>query len=142
MTDVQFHTEQTKIAELVAAFGGNRYVATMYLADATRTILDRYNNQLLESEAIAWLLTGVRPPHLKEHPQPRPRRNWRKAWVTDRLSEVLDVEVKQAVLETIRHSKRIHELDFCYNLVQDEPRRTRVRILSRIIWTATQQEEM
>lgn len=142
MTDVQFHTEQTKIAELVAAFGGNRYVATMYLADATRTILDRYNNQLLESEAIAWLLTGVRPPHLQEKPKPRPRRNWRKAWVTDRLSEVLDVEVKQAVLETVRRSKRVHRLEFCYKDVSDESRRTRIRILSRIIWTATQQEEM
>ena len=141
MTAEQFHVEQEELAKLIAAFDGNRYSATMCLADGARTLLDRYNNQLLESEAITWLLTGDRPTHLRETPKRRKRYNWRKAWATDRLSDVLDTEVKTAVIQTLRESMKYEDLEFCYCAIMDVERQARVRILSRIIWTAIQQEE-
>ena len=40
---------------------GNRYQAVNLVASLARSLVKRYDNKILDSEALSWILTGERP---------------------------------------------------------------------------------
>lgn len=126
---------QDKLQELQKAFGGNRYAVVRYVASEARKLMSKYNNVILESEAISWFLTGEIPKSIQNGEHLKPKRSQAISYTDEVLSYVTDKDVCHDVRSTIKHSRQISRLEFIYTCVkQDSGKQARIRILSRMIW--------
>lgn len=111
------------------------YEATVWVAQEARKKANSVDNLVLQSEAINWVLTGKEPPMLEVI---RNIRKERKPIAVEYLEDVLklvdDDGVKYSVKVSISESKKENHLIYNYTDVNDEYRRTRIRVLCRMIW--------
>ena len=115
-------------------FGG-RYNATVFVGKEARRLCEKYDNVISHAEALTWLLSGVVPEGIKQYETKIKQREQRSLWYAkEYLSNILDEEIRESVLESIRRSKIKNHLKFFYGEVFEEHRRTRIRILTRKIW--------
>lgn len=116
----------------LAASIGSTYAAVNYVAKSARDKIAHTDGHVLESEAISWVLTG-------EEPKVRNKTEEIERWylqnyIDDMLSEVDDIDVAQAVRDSYAASMEQHHLIYSYPEHLDENRKSRVRILTRMIW--------
>lgn len=157
-------TDRKLYDRLTAAFG-NPYAAVIYISKLARELSKTVDYDILDSQALSWAITGIKPQPVKI---PTSAKLAIKLPIAEVLQLVDDEEVKDAVIESLRHSVSNYlsstnntlynsdkvtpyseefmsrfilnnDLDmrwliFCYNDVQDEPRKGRIRILTRLIW--------
>ena len=105
----------------------NSPFAAVLCAAATARQLAQEKN-IPESAALCNVIYG-RPAE-----KPRPRSLDAAHSVFDRLNYVDDDEVVQAVRDTISLAFATQKFQFLYNGVKCESRRSRIRVLSRMIW--------
>lgn len=124
--------------DALAAALGSPYAAVNYISKAARRKMKQHNNIILESEAISWVLTGEEPRARKckslydiSHDLP---------YLEEILCYVDDEDVCESVRESYKESLGAHHLIYCYHNNLDEFRKSRVRILTRMIWYNIQQE--
>lgn len=115
---------------------GNVFEATMMVAGLARSLANKYDNRILHSEALTWILTGERPDIIDGHGNIKQIRH-RISYLDDILCEVDDEEVCEAVRQSISQSNYQQNLVYLYNNITDDPRKARVRILCRMIWCKT-----
>ena len=114
---------------------GSKFAAIVYVSKLIRKKREEVGCCITESEALAWLITGVEPNKVKRWRNGELRRERRAAtYAKDRLLYVDDKEVRSAVEKTLLESSKVEHLIYFYNNLQDESRKARVRILSNIIW--------
>lgn len=118
-------TDNPKYKELCQQ--GNQYLAVMQLAEETRKICDNLPNRILESTALDFAARG-------EIPNPKDFPDYRLNRVKEYLKYVDDIEIKSAVLKSYEQSLAKNNLVYYYNTVEDEPRRSRIRIIMNILW--------
>lgn len=111
---------------------GSPYAAVNFVAKSARNKLLATNNQILDSEAISWVLTGIAP-------ELRKRRKIYDYSVTiryidDVLACVDDEEVCECVRNSYEQSLESKHLIYSYNNELDDDRKARVRVLTRMIW--------
>lgn len=115
----------------------NRYAAVYMIAKEARKRAEQCNNLISHSEALSWVLTGEKPKKLvlaeKRGQSMIPQSYFRTA-VHNELVEIEDDEVRQALALSLKLTRKNQNLVYVYNQIQDEPRRARVRILTRMIW--------
>lgn len=158
ITDKQLYDKLT-------AAGVNPFAAVIYISQLARRLAESIDYHILDSQALSWAITGVKPEPVKV---PTSVRLSMKLPIDEVLQLVDDVEVKDAVIMSLQHSINNYlsctsntlynsdkvvpystdfmskfilnnELDmswliFCYGCIDDEPRKSRVRILVRLIW--------
>lgn len=110
------------------------YGATMYVAKSARRYAEDSHNLVLHSEAIDWVLTGEVPEILNQSH----RRTI--SYIDDLLSQVSDASVRRSVRCSVYESMKNKYLVYKYIDVLDEPRRCRVRVLTRMIWYKSSDE--
>mgnify|MGYP004655945107 FL=1 len=120
----------------VDACHGNRYQAVRCIASLARSLVKQYDNRILDSEALSWILTGERPDIIDDDGNLKPHKST-ISYMDDILSSVDDDEVVDAVKCSISESKKQENLVYLYNNISDSSRQTRVRVLVRIIWYHT-----
>lgn len=114
---------------------GNRYEATNLVANLARSLTHRYNNLILHSEAIQWILTGEKPKVLDETYRIRYKlRSKKLSPYVDILCSIDDEEIKSAVQSSFTESKKVGHLTYLYNNISDVSSQARVRILVRMLW--------
>lgn len=114
---------------------GGKYNATVFVGKEARRLCEKYDNVISHAEALTWILSGVVPEGVKQYEIRIKQREQRSLWYAkEYLSNILDKEVRKSVLESIRRSKNRNHIEFFYGEVFEEPRRTRIRILTRKIW--------
>lgn len=114
---------------------GNIFAATNLVANLARKLCKRYNNVVLESEAIHWILSGEKPKIVDELGQIRYKYRTKKlSPLTDILCNIDDEEIKAAVQASFTESKKRQDLTYLYNNIVDEYAQARVRILVRMLW--------
>lgn len=157
-------TDRKLYDKLTAAFG-NPYAAVIYISKLARELSKTVDYDILDSQALSWAITGVKPEPAKI---PTSAKMAIKLPIADVLQLVDDTEVKEAVVESLRHSVDNYlsytnntlynsdkvttyseefmsrfilnnDLDmkwliFQYLGIEDESRKSRVRILTRLIW--------
>ena len=128
--------QNDKFNELCKALGSN-YAAVAYITKLARKKMSSRNYQMLESEAISWVLTGVEP---KVRKKIDIRAHFEYNIVEDILCLVDDVAVCKLVRKSYGESLKRHHLIYCYHSTLDKGRRSRVRILTRMIWYNITQE--
>lgn len=116
---------------------GNRYQAVNLVASLARSLVKRYDNKILDSEALSWILTGERPSIIDDNGNLKRSNKVFISYMDDLLCEVDDEEVVEAVRYSTAESNRQENLVYLYKRVSEECRQARVRVLVRMIWYNT-----
>jgi len=103
------------------------YLATLQMAQDAREIANSLDNRITISSALDFAAKGLQPDP-KDYPDHRLDR------VKNYIEYITDTEVKSAVIKSYEESLEINNLYYDYNTVEDEPRRTRIRIIMNILW--------
>lgn len=115
---------------------GSPYAAANAAANAARDLVKLYDNKILDSEAISWCITGEAPKILATMQSNKsiPYERYVSYQIDELLNYVEDPDVVESVRISFRESTIARHLIYVYNSRMDEPRRTRVRVLTRMIW--------
>ena len=113
---------------------GNKFEAVNLIASLARSLVIKYDNMILHSEALAWLLTGERPDVIDAQGKIKTVPSYRLSYMDDILSCVDDVDICEAVRYSIAKCNESNNLVYFYKNVPDDARQSRVRILVRMIW--------
>lgn len=103
------------------------YEAVMILAQQTREITSSLDNRITVAEALDYAAHGL-VPDPKDYPDHRLDR------VKDYISYIDDKEIKAAIISSYEESLKRYHLIYDYQNVDDEPRRSRIRIILNILW--------
>ena len=114
-----------------AAKLGSTYAAINYISKSAREKSEELDYPILASEAISWVLTGEKP-NSKGRKYENADANIHI--LDDILSGVDDLHIKESVRDTYFESMKAHHLIYCYHTNLNESEKTRVRILSNMIW--------
>lgn len=116
---------------------GSTFAAANLAAKTARNLMKGTNDQLLDSKVLSWAITGKKPDVTESKAYHKKDFGWE--CLRDMLCYVDDEDVRQSVTDSYRASRRARHLIYCYNSGLDEPRRSRVRILTRMAWEHTHQ---
>lgn len=121
----------------------NPYALSLHVAKLCRSLCTEYS-VLLESEAISWIVSGVKPDILSQ-----PHRNISEmpieniqTTINDAIEYVNDFKVQQNVIASIRYSISNHHLIYVYNDIYDAHVKARIRILVRMVWYQLKKEHL
>jgi len=103
------------------------YLAVLDIAQVTREIEDSLESRITTSSALDFAARGL-VPDPKDYPDHRLDR------VKEYLTYVDDIEIKSAVISSYEESLKKYHLIYLYNNVDDEHRRSRIRIILNILW--------
>lgn len=116
--------------------GGSTYQAIQHLSKVARKKLKEVDNNIQDSQALTWALTGLEP-DVKQNMKDKvyhSKKFYQEEYMDDMLCYVDDEEVCESVRESFRASKKVNHLIYVYNHTLDEHRKSRVRILTRMVW--------
>ena len=107
----------------------NRFKDVRKIALRAKRIAKQYNGQLFHSEAISCAVT-------QELPKYDYKRNDTKLdnLIKDMFCEVEDIDVRNAVYDSLMLSRKKHYLIYIYNNIEDASRQARVRVLTNMLW--------
>ena len=129
-----YWTDYTQFDKYVELFG-SKFAAINYVALLARHRRSKVHNCITESQALAWVVTGVEPEDIQIYYKKQAQyRNRKSLYVQDRLMYIEDEEVREDVRNIISEAIQSHHLIYTYKYVSDECRQARVRILSNMIW--------
>ena len=103
------------------------YAATMVMAKEAKHSCDVLSHRITTAVALDYAANG-RIPDPKDFPDHRLDR------VKEYISYIDDIEIKSAIIASYEESLKQQDLIYIYNTVQDEPRRSRIRIIMNILW--------
>lgn len=111
--------------ELSKSYG--KFVATNIIAEEARNKCSELSNTISTAKAIDYIANNkpINPEDFPDH---------RLDNAIDYLSYLIDNEVRDAVLASYKLSLDYNNLIYKYLTVNDEPRMSRVRILTKFIW--------
>lgn len=110
----------------LAKFHGPFY-ATMQIAKNAREISKSLEYRISDAKALDYAANG-KVPNPKDYPDKRLNR------VRDYISYIEDEEVKSAIIDSYEKSLKNYYLIYMYNNVEDEARRSRIRIILNQLW--------
>lgn len=111
--------------ELEQSFG--TYAAINMIAEQTRKIASSLGNRITDSSALDFAARGELP-NPKDYPDHRLDR------VKEYLTYVDDIGIKSAVLLSYEESLLKNNLVYRYNTIEDEPRKSKIRVIMNILW--------
>lgn len=106
------------------------YHLVLQVAKDARSLAEKYDNQILHSEAITHIINSTLPDtsdltyHRTEH---------EAKVIREKFCYIEDKEVCDAVYDSFYESKWSKNLIYIYNGISDPSRQTRVRILTRML---------
>lgn len=116
-----------KLAEAL----GSPFAASNYLAKLARKLLIDNNNQILQSQAITWALTGEKPKYTTH----KLNVNLNQMYgIDDILCYIDDKDIHDSVEQSYEKSLKAKHLIYFYSEGLNEYDKGRVRILLRLIW--------
>lgn len=113
---------------------GSSYAAVNYISSEARKLASKYDNLILHSEAIDWIITGEKPKILSDIGKLCTRPNYVKSYIDEVLCYIYDINVCESVRHSINASRSSNHLIYVYKDVPDRSRQARVRVLTRMIW--------
>lgn len=105
----------------------NKFQVVMQIAQQSRQICTDMPHSIEMSQAIRHLANG-------DTPNPEYYRDRRMDKVEDYLCGVEDIEIANAVRLSYAKSLEVNNLVYVYDKVRDPNRRTKIRIIMRMLW--------
>ena len=103
------------------------YAATIFMAKEAKHSCEILSNRITTAVALDYAANG-------QIPDPKDFPDHRLDRVKEYITYIDDIEIKSAIITSYEESLKNHNLICCYNTVQDEPRRSRIRIIMNILW--------
>ena len=103
------------------------YLATLQIAKDAREIANSLDYRIPLATALDYASRGELP-NPKDYPDHRLDR------VKEYLTSVTDIEIKSAVLLSYEQSLAKNHLIYDYNVIEDDFRKARVRVILNILW--------
>lgn len=88
--------------------------------------------KILNSEAISWITTGIKPDILDKHIKSKFEIN--EEIIQEGTVHIDDIAVKSSVLKSLHKSDKLNKLVFIYASNMDDSQKSRTRVLCRMIW--------
>lgn len=110
----------------------NIYVEVKKVMKTARQLSSECDNRILHSQAISSVIRGdavEQMPHITEAQD-----EYEANHIKDMFCYIADKEVCDAVYDSFYDSKKHKHLIYVYNSIDDEPRKARVRVLTRMLW--------
>lgn len=136
----EFERKMQGAARIEAAVG-SKFGAVMYIAQEARKRAEANDHYVLDSEAVCWVITGDVPESAKKF-QSGYYESRSKRSPIDRINYIEDRQVREAVKGTITKSLKKLHLIYTYKGIQDEYRKSRVRVISNMIWDEITREQV
>lgn len=126
-----------KLEELL----GSRYAAVNWIAELTDQIYDEYCGHLSKSEIMSWILEDKKPKNLATAKY-RARYSGIDKFNSeiDYLNYVSDKDVVLSVRETLNESVLHKNLTYIYLGELQESQKSRIRVISNILWARIKEE--
>lgn len=124
--DAQFKDFYKQLNQSTSVFSDVMSVATQ-----ARSMANKSNNAILHSQALSMVLRHETSDVIREDAVID---EYESRYIKEVLIYVDDVDVRNAVYDSFYDSKSNKNLLFIYNDISDEPRKARVRILTRMLW--------
>ena len=131
---MNFKSDNEHFNEIVSKFNGNRYQAVQYIQKQSRKLLEYTDNRITDSEAITWVLTGEKPDYESRKTFNEITAKYEDAYVDEILCYIDDKQVCESIRLSIRKSDKSKNLVYRYTKGLDESKKSRVRVVTRIIW--------
>ena len=131
---MNFKSDNEHFNEIVSKFNGNRYQAVQYIQKQSRKLLEYTDNRITDSEAITWVLTGEKPDYESRKTFNEITAKYEDAYVDEILCYIDDKQVCESIRLSISKSKKSKNLVYRYAKGLDESKKSRVRVVTRIIW--------
>lgn len=112
---------------------GNEYQAVIALANLARSKAAQVDYQILDSEAIEWVLTGT-PPNPLQNEVNKPPSN-KSQYIREILGQIQDSDILSSVKSTLRISAQNAALCYVYAEGSNMYQQQRVRIICNMIWS-------
>lgn len=116
--------------------GNNVFEAVKLISSCADYISKSTFHKVDESDAIEWIMNREYPKFEDLLSYPQSKQHLIDTYISTYTELVDDTQVKASVKLSIYSSYRSRKLKFIYAFVSDEYRRSRVRILTRMIWYA------
>lgn len=117
---------------------GSVYGAVNHVAKTARKLAAECDEQILDSHALSWAITGVKP-ELSKCRKPIKLESLSNAmtsaeYLEDILCYIDDNDMRTSVMESYRCSITCGHLIYFYTEGLDESQKSRVRILTNMVW--------
>ena len=110
----------------------NAYIEVQIVMNSARKLAEACNYNILHSQAITSVVRGgsfeCAPPISDAQDEYEARK------IKELFCYIDDKDVKDAVYDSFYDSKKAKYLIYVYNSIEDEPRKARVRVLTRMLW--------
>lgn len=112
---------------------GNEYQAAIALASIARSRADQVDYQILDSEAIEWVLTGTPPKPVQNEVHKPP--SDKSQYIREILGQIQDSDILHSVKASLRISAQNAALCYVYAEGTNKYQQQRVRIICNMIWS-------
>lgn len=112
---------------------GNEYQAVIALSNLARGKSSQVDYQILDSEAIEWVLTGI-PPKPVQNEVDKPPSD-KSQYIREILGQIQDSDILYSVKASLRISAQNAALCYVYAEGIDKYQQQRVRIICNMIWS-------
>lgn len=112
---------------------GNEYQAVIALANLARGRAAQVDYQILDSEAIEWVLTEV-PPKAIQNEVDKPPSD-KSQYIREILGQIQDSDILSSIKSSLRISAQNAALCYVYAEGIDKYQQQRVRIICNMIWS-------
>lgn len=112
---------------------GNEYQAVIALANLARGRAAQVDYQILDSEAIEWVLTEV-PPKAIQNEVDKPPSD-KSQYIREILGQIQDSDILHSVKSSLRISAQNAALCYVYAEGINKYQQQRVRIICNMIWS-------
>lgn len=112
---------------------GNEYQAILALANLARGKAAQVHYQILDSEAIEWVLTGIPPKEIQNEVDKPP--SDKSQYIREILGQIQDANILSSIKSSLRISAQNAALCYVYAEGTNKYQQQRVRIICNRIWS-------
>lgn len=131
---MSFYEDSKNFKVWVDRYNGNVYKAVYELGQAAAKRVKDCNNKISNAEGISWVLNGHKPDYEHRRAYWDTKKAIIEEYIDTNLELIDDKQICKCVRSSVWSSLNHRYLLYDYKGVDDESRRARIRILTKLIW--------
>lgn len=131
---MSFYEDSKNFKVWVDRYNGNVYKAVYELGQAAAKRVKGCNNKISNAEGISWVLNGHKPDYEHRRAYWDTKKAIIEEYIATNLELIDDKKICKCVRSSVWNSLNHRYLLYDYKGVDDESRRARIRILTKLIW--------
>ena len=131
---MDYKISKLDVLENLQRNGMNKFEAINYVSSYARRLTSCYKDNISHKEALSWICDGIRPKNIDKIEEKLNIEPFDPSNIGKFMPYVEEKEIYDAVSLSISQSTQNHHLIYNYNKIDDENKKSRIRILCNIVW--------